>query len=347
MTTEPLASQRVELPSADLAQVIELYYERGWTDGLPVVPATEERVREFLAHAGKRPADVIGVVPTRGRVITTEKVAINAVMAGCRPEYMPVVVSIVEAMAEPQFNWHGSMASTGGSAQLIVVNGPVAKRLGINAGVNVFGPGFRANATIGRTVRLINMNVTGGTPGVLDKSTFGHGGKYSFCIAENEDASPWEPLHVQRGFKPAESAVTVFAVHPPLQFMDHASNTPEDLLESAAEAMSVFGPNLGEIALVWSPEHVQVFRNAGWTKRRAMERLAQRAVGSAARLQRQGRGSSERAAAAQGKPLRPVVTGPDAIAMLVAGGEAGGFSCIVPPWGGGHMSKSVTRLIQA
>ena len=164
-----LTSDRVDV--ADAANVTEFYYEKGWTDGLPVVPATEERVRQFLSAAGRAPSDVIGVVPTRGRVITAEKVAINAVMAGCRPEYMPVLVAVIEAMCEPDFNYHGSQASTGSSAQLIVVSGPIAKELDINSGVNVFGPGVRANSTIGRAVRLINMNVTGGTPGILDKST--------------------------------------------------------------------------------------------------------------------------------------------------------------------------------
>jgi hypothetical protein len=218
--------------------------------------------------------------------------------------------------------------------------------LGINCRDGVFGPGFRANATIGRTVRLVNMNVAGGVPGVLDKSTFGHGGKYSFCIAENEEASPWEPLHVQRGCKPGQSAVTVFAVHPPLQMMDHASNQPEDLLDSCAHYMSVFGPNLGEIAVVWSPEHAGVFRRAGWSKRRACDYLAQRARGPVARLIRQGRHYEDAAKAKPEETTKPVVTGPDAIAMLVAGGEAGGFSCIVPPWGGGHMSKSVTKVVK-
>ncbi|MCH8191923.1 MAG: hypothetical protein IIC80_11305 [Chloroflexi bacterium] len=328
MAQEALASERADVSGAD---AIEFYYEKGWTDGLPVVPATEERVREFLAHAGKNPSDVIGVVPTRGRVITAEKVAINAVLAGCRPEYMPVVVAVIEAMTEPEFNYHGSLASTGGSAQFIVVNGPIAGELDINCGVNAFGPGWRANATIGRAIRLIIINVTGGIPGDLDKSTFGHGGKYSFCIAEHEEASPWEPLHVQRGLRPNESAVTVFAVHPPFQFHDSTSNTPEGLLASAARSMALYGPNLAEIVIVWSPEHIGAFRNAGWTKRQAMEHLAEHAV----------------TAVDAGQEPRPVVSAADDISMLVAGGDAGAFSIIIPPWGGGRISKAVTKPIMA
>ena len=343
MQQESLTSERVEIDPAD---AIEFYYEKGWTDGLPVVPASEERVRLFLDQARMPPSEVVGVVETRGRVITAEKIAINAVMAGCRPEYMPVVVAVVRAMLEPEFNWHGSLASTGGSAQFIVVNGPIADQLHINAGVNVFGPGFRANATIGRAIRLIIMNVTGGIPGVLDKSTFGHGGKYSFCIAENMAASPWEPLHVQRGLQPQDSAVTVFAVHPPFQFHDHSSNTPEGLIASAADAMRPCGPNLGEFIVVWSPEHVMRFRQAGWTKRQAMEALYREATGTVAQLRRKGRGSSEGLDGADDSDLKPVVTSPDGIAMVVAGGDAGGFSCVISPWGGGHISKSVTKRIE-
>ena len=223
MAADALTSERVDV---DLNDAIEACYERGWTDGLPVVPPTEDRVAAFLEAAGNQPTDVLGVVETRGRVITAEKAAINAVMAGCLPEYMPVVNAVIRAMTTPEFNWHGSIASTGGSAQLIVVGGPIAEELGVNHGVNLFGPGFRPNATIGRAVRLIIMNVTGGTPGLLDRSTFGFGGKYSFVIAEDEEASPWEPLHVQRGLDPAESAITVYAAHSPTQFIDHSSNTP-------------------------------------------------------------------------------------------------------------------------
>ena len=327
MPQEALASDHVDV---DVADAIETYFERGWTDGLPVVPATEGRVHAFLDAASLQPSDVLGVVETRGRVITAEKVAINAVMAGCKPEYMPVVVAVVEAMVEPEFNWHGSLASTGGSAQLIVVNGPIRQALGVNSGVNVFGPGFRANATIGRAIRLIIMNVTGGIPGVLDKSTFGHGGKYSFCIGEHEEASPWEPLHVQRGLSPGDSAVTVFAVHPPFQFHDHASNTPEGLLESAALAMSGCGHSFGEFVVVWSPEHVLRFRQAGWSKRQSMDHLHRTARGSLADLRRRGRHFEDQAGA--GADERPVVSTADGIAMIVAGGDAGGFSCVIPPW---------------
>ena len=335
MAADALTSERVDV---DLHDAIEACYERGWTDGLPVVPPTEDRVAAFLEAAGNQPADVLGVVETRGRVITAEKAAINAVMAGCLPEYMPVINAVIRAMTTPEFNWHGSIASTGGSAQLIVVGGPIAKELGVNHGVNLFGPGFRPNATIGRAVRLIIMNVTGGTPGLLDRSTFGFGGKYSFVIAEDEEASPWEPLHVQRGLDPGESAITVYAAHSPTQFIDHSSNTPEGLIASAADAMRPTGANHNEFVVVWSPEHILRFRQAGWTKRQAMEALFHEAHGSVKEIKARARGEDV--------DLRPIVSSPDGVIMLVGGGNAGGFSIVVSPWGAGYMSQSVTQAVE-
>ena len=343
MQQSNLTSERVAVE--DAANVVEFYFEKGWTDGLPVVPATEERVREFLSAAGRAPSDVIGVVPTRGRVITAEKVAINAVMAGCRPEYMPVLVAVLEAMCEPEFNYHGSQASTGSSAQLIVVNGPIANELELNSGVNVFGPGVRANSTIGRAVRLINMNVTGGTPGILDKSTLGQGGKYSMCMAENEQASPWETLQVQRGFAPTENTVTVFAVFSPLQVSDGASNSPEALLDNFALAMTGMRPGMGEFVIVMSPEHARIFRNAEWTKRQAMEYLHEHAAVSAEDLKRQGRLSGD-VEPGDATDMQPMVKTSDGIVFLIAGGEAGGFSSLISRWGGGTSSRSITKVIK-
>jgi len=343
MQQEQLVSERVHVD--DPGNVIEFYYEKGWTDGLPVVPATEERVRQFLSASGRSPSDVVGVVPTRGRVITAEKVAINAVMAGCRPEYMPVLVAVLEAMCEPEFNYHGNQASTGSSAQLIVVNGPTAKELDINSGVNVFGPGARANSTIGRAVRLINMNVTGGTPGILDKSTLGQGGKYSMCIAENEEASPWETLHVQRGFDPDDNVVTVFAVFSPTQVSDGASNSPENLLDNFAYNMKGMRNGMGEFVVVLSPEHAEIFRNAEWSKRQAMEYLHERASVSTEELKRLGKLPGD-PGPGDSTDMRPVVKTADGIVFLVAGGEAGGFSSLISRWGGGTSSRSISKVIK-
>ena len=172
-------ARAAEVDVAGWAEAVEAYFERGWTDGLPVVPATEETIRPFLAAAGLGPDDIVLTEATRRRSISAEKIAINAAMAGCRPEYMPVLLAALEAMADPAFTLHGAITSTGGSATLVVVNGPIRQRLGFNAAGNVFGPGWRANATIGRAIRLITLNCLGALPGLLDRSTQGHPGKYS------------------------------------------------------------------------------------------------------------------------------------------------------------------------
>ncbi len=345
MQQETLSSQQHNV--AGFYEAIELYYDKGWTDGLPVVPPTEELVRQFLAACGRQPSDVVGVVPTRGRAITAEKIAVNAVMAGCRPEYMPVLIAVVEAMTEPEFNYHGCLASTMGSAPMIIVNGPIVKELDFNAGVNVFGPGWRANATIGRAVRLIIINLTDGTPGLLDRSTLGHGGKYSMCIAENEDASPWEPLHVQRGMSPTDSAVSVFAVLAPLQVSDAGSNTPEAVLENLSQSMSVFTARNGQFLIVLPPEIAQVFGDAGWSKRQATEYLQRRAVVTSEQLSKRPTAAIAGApASADPDASYPVVSSPDGLFLLVAGGDAGGFCDLIVPWGGGNMTKGVTKLIR-
>ena len=215
MSNLPLTSNRYAFD--DATEAIEYYLRQGWTDGLPIVPPTPQRVSQFLEYTGLSPSEIVGAEPVKGRVITAEKVAINAVMAGCLPEHLPVVIAAVEAMSETPFNFHGVSVSTAGTVVLTVVSGPIAKELAVNSGVSVFGPGHRANATIGRAVRLIISNVTGAVPGVLDKSTLGHAGKYTWCIAEAEDESLWEPLHVERGFSASQSAVTVFAGLSPIQ----------------------------------------------------------------------------------------------------------------------------------
>ena len=248
MTVRSLTSKRLEFASAD--EAIESYLERGWTDGLPVVPPTPVRVGDFLEYSGRPPSEIIGAEPTKGRVITAEKVAINAVMAGCLPEYGPVVLAAVEALCEPSFNLHAITVSTAGAAVLVAVNGPAASETGLNSGVSLFGPGHRANAAIGRAVRLVIGNVTGAAPGVLDKATLGHAGKYTWCIAEAEETSPWEPLHVEpweplhveRGLPADQGAVTVFAGLSPIQVSNGESDRPEEILDSFTDAMFAAGP---------------------------------------------------------------------------------------------------------
>src|SRR5215467_11235849 len=199
----------------DLADAIESLFERGVTDGLPVVPPTRRLVDRAVAASGRDGGELIALVPPNYGRATVEKIAINAVMAGCRPDYLPVVLAAVEAMCDEKFDLLGVSGTTDAVAPLVIVNGPIRQALDINAGAGVFGPGWRANATIGRAVRLCWVNIGGARPGVISMSTFGGPGRYTCCIGENEEASPWEPLHVEHGFDPADSTVGVMAAEAP------------------------------------------------------------------------------------------------------------------------------------
>jgi hypothetical protein len=339
-----LTSQRYKVESLDAA--VEFCYAKGWSDGLPVVPPTEPAVRAMLEAAGLAPDAEVAYLSQRAVRITAEKVAINAVMAGCLPEYAPVVVAAVDALCAPEHNVNGSAASTGGSAPLIIVTGPIAKRIGMNGGVNLFGPGNRANATIGRAIRLILMNVGGATPGVMDKSTIGHPGKYSYCITEDDDARPWPPFHTQRGLPAEASAVTVYASAAPLYVDNHHSNTTEGILRTIASSMASVGRlGLGAFAVVLCPEHVAVIAREGWGADRIRESLAREARASVAHLKRTGRLPGDPTPADE-EEHRYAVRGPDDILLLVGGGSAGGFSAVIPPWAGGRSSRPVTREIR-
>ena len=328
------------------AEAVEAYFERGWTDGLPVVPATAETVRPFLDAAGCAAGEVVLTETTRRRTITAEKVAINAVLAGCRPEYMPVLLTALEAMADPAFTLHGAITSTGGSATLVVVNGPIRQRLGFNAGGNVFGPGCRANATIGRAIRLITLNCLGAQPGLLDRSTQGHPGKYSYCIAELEEENPWEPLHVSRGLAPGTSAVTVFAAEGPHNVLSHYGETAEAVIVALADTMASLGSfSPGESFVVLAPEHVQILARDGWTKPRIREALYARARRTVADLKWGGKLAG---AVESGDETRweHRGRGPEDIHIVVAGGGAGGHSAFIPSWSRDRNSLSVTREIR-
>jgi hypothetical protein len=265
-------------------------------------------------------------------------------MAGCLPEYFPVVLAVLEACMDPRWgHFHGSTASTGGTAQLIVVNGPIRTRLGMNAGINVFGPGNRANATIGRAMRLILLNVFGMTPGLFDMSVQGHPGKYSFCIAENEEESPWAPWHVERGFHPHESTVTVIAARGVQPVETRGANTPEGVLHTIADTMVHLGAidNRPKV-VVMGPEHAQLIARHGWSKaevRRFLAENARRPVDDVERVRMRRRSSVDRE-----EPQIPALLplerdgyvyqgqGPDHILLVVAGGNNGGVSSVIPTW---------------
>jgi len=245
-----LTSKRYQVK--DVGDAIEFCFAQGWTDGLPVVPPTPERVGAMLEAARLAPQQQVVS-------ITAEKVAINAVMAGCKPEYMAVVVAAVEGIGDPAWSYHGPGTSTGGAAVLMIVNGPIARELDINCGDNLFGPGWRANLTIGRALRLVMRNVCGSRPGLLDRGTLGHPGKVSYVIAENEAESPWTPLHVERGFRPEQSTVTVMAAESPHQCYNQLSNTPEGVLTTVADAMRLGGSagRQPQYAVIIAGEHMR------------------------------------------------------------------------------------------
>jgi hypothetical protein len=339
-----LASTEIE--TAGWPEAVEACFERGWSDGLPVVPATPARVLQCLAAAGREPQEVLFREPTRRRTVTVEKVAINAVLAGCRPEYLPVVLAALEAMADPAYNLHGAITSTGGSAPLVVVNGPVRRTLGINGGANLFGPGWRANATIGRALRLVILNCLGAQPGVLDRSTQGHPGKYTYCIGELEEESPWEPLHVERGFAPAASTVTVFAAEGPHNVLTHYGHDAEAILLTLADVLAGLGSfSPGQSVLVLAPEHVRILARDGWTKARLRETLYDRARRTLAELKRAGKVAGPVEPGDETRLVRRG-QGPEDIAIVVGGGAAGGHSAFIPSWSRNRNSLIVTRPVR-
>ena len=341
-TAWTLTSRHIELENP--SEAIEFFYQQGWSDGLPVVPPTPARVREFLEYSGNFPGDILGVIPARNRVITAEKVAINAVMAGCLPNYMPVIVAAIEAMCQEQFNLHGISATTGGTAPLLIVNGPAVQQLNINGGVNCFGPGVRANATIGRAIRLILMNVCGSIPGVIDKACIGHPGKYSYCIAEDEAGNPWEPLSVERGVPAEISAVTVFAGEAPHFVNSQLGGTGERLIGSIANTMLGTVYLGGNWVLVLCPEHVTIFKKEGWTKAQIREAVYERAVRPFSEFKRiAGYPDSAISAEDAGVSYHYLQT-PEDLLIVTAGGKAGGFSAVIPPWAAAD-SRSVTRAV--
>ena len=332
----------------DAAALIEAYYERGWTDGLPVVPPSDKSLAAMLAAGGLRGDEAIGEIPDRGVVVTAEKLAINAIMAGCRPEYLPVVVAAIRGLCHRDFAYHGPASSTGGSAMVLIVNGPIAKRIGINSGNNAFGQGTRANATIGRAVRLVMMNAMSTRPGLLDRATLGNPGKYSFCFAENEAAHPWEPLHVERGFRREDSAVTVYASNSLYQVYNQLAATPEPLLRCFVDALINLGiPNVkgfNQALVVFAGEHTEVLGKAGWTKREIAEYIVEHARRPLADFKRAARIPGEATPADETK-LRALFERPEDILIVSAGGRAGSWSACLPGWGN-KWTQAVTTVIE-
>jgi len=341
-------------PADTLEEAVELCYARGWTDGLPVVPPTLPAIERVIQYLGRDPAQVIGLVPPKNRVATIEKVAINCVMAGCLPEYVPVVLAALDAMLQESFNLNGVQTTTHCCWPLVIASGPIVERLGFNTRDAALAGCARANATIGRAVRLILWNLGGGYPGDPCKTTLGHPGYYSYCIAEDPTTNPWAPLHVERGFAPDDSCVTVAAVEAPHHIATSAGHaTPEQMLRILSDSLSTIGSNwirqAGYGVLILGPLAAQTLARGGYSKddlRRHLMKTSGKPVkvvrsipnlvdeshpGHWARLA--DRGNDEAL-------LVPAIPTPESLVITVTGGWGGlaGFSAVCPGWGvpGGH-----------
>jgi hypothetical protein len=337
----------------------ETLFERGVTDGLPVIPPTRERVTAMVAGSGREPADLVALVPPNFGRATVEKIATNAVMAGCRPEYLPVVIAGVEAMCDDAFDLHGVSATTNFHSPLFVVNGPARKALDINCARGAFGPGWRANATIGRALRLIVANVGGASAGTMSMSTMAHPGRYTYCIGEHEEESPWDSLAVEHGFAASDSTVAAFAGEAPHGVYDHRSTTAKDLLITISRSLEVISHHKsthhGDTLLVFSPEHAQVIATDGWGKADMRDFLWNRLRKPVSELIPGVDGGEGLPAHVMAKfehpetdtTLIPKFREPDNLKFVVAGGTAGRFTAIIPGWTFPKMSRLVIKKVQS
>jgi len=349
-SASPPESALLDLPSDDPQEVLEALTQRGLGDGLPVIPPTSERVEAMLAGAGgNNPHEVIATLEPRLGAATRQAIAANAVMAGCRPEHMPVITAAVKAVSQPEFNLLGVNATTHPTAPLLIVHGECAQLGGFESQTGAFGPGNRANATVGRALRLILLQVAGARPGDGDASTQGQPSKYSYCVAENITASPWESYPRSLGIT-APSAVTVHAGENPHNFHDMESEVPEPILDKGASVMATLGCNnaaigQGEFFIGLCPEHAQTIANAGWSRRDVQMYLYERARRPAAELRTQFALRAWRPwqQSLPDEVLAPMTDSPDNIKVFVVGG-AGKHSCVIPSWG---MTRSVTLPVES
>jgi hypothetical protein len=340
-----LRSKRYAVDDVMAAQ--EFFHSRGWTDGLPVVPPTPQAVEACLEWVLMPPDQLIGIEPVRQRAITAEKLAVNAVMAGCLPMHFPVVIAAFTAMLQEPFLLHGATASTGGCAILIVVNGPIRQELGMSGTFNALGPSDRATTVIGRAIRLVLCNLLDARPGDVDRSTLGHPGKISYCVAEDEEHSPWLPLAEERGIPPQVSAVTVLAAGAPRQFMNEWTTQPEEILDTyVAEIranMRHYSIWPGNYALVVPPQLRAHFARAGWSKADVRRYVAQKARIRRGEWAECGKGS---VVGERGDREYAAFTDDNDVLVIAAGGPAGGFGAVIPPWYG-NKSRAVTMAIGA
>ncbi len=353
----PLRARRIEIGSGDDEH--EFMFDQGLGDGLPLVPPTPERVLRMLGGTRRDPREVVALVPPNMGEATVEKVAINAVMAGCRAEYLPVVLAALEAVCTDEFNIHGVMATTMGASPVLVVNGPIRERIGMNMGLGALGQGNRANATIGRALRLVIRNVGGARPGGTERSTLGNPMKFTMCFAELEERSPWEPMHVERGFARSDSVVTALAMTSgPVQMVDQESRSAPQLAGTFGLCLeSAFNPKMHfatDALVVVCPEHVDTLARDGWGKaeiRRRIQEITSRPVRELVEDERSGSGFrravAERMSGEELERRLPKFRRDEDIHIVVAGADAGKFSGAFHGWATGEIgSQPVSRKIE-
>jgi hypothetical protein len=332
-------------------EVYHLFLENGWTDGFPIIPPTEERVAAFIEAAGKDADTLIGLIAPQNGEATVRSIAINACMAGARPDYMPVLIAAVKAMTAEWFNLRAIQTTTHPCAPLLFVNGPVAQRLGMNTGANAFGQGSHANATIGRAIRLILQNIGGALPGQRDRATQGQPSKFTYCVAENEAANPWEPLHVELGYDRSQSTVTVIGGENPHNVNDHYSNRPEGLMATIADSACTMGMNNAYLMfsnpmLCLGPEHADVLAAGGWSKEMVKQYIFEHARKTIGQLKQGGmynmREWTPEFDVQDETQTVPIVQKPDDILVTVVGGP-GRHSSFIPTFG---LTRAVTQVIE-
>ena len=343
-------SEKIKITRDAFAEINELFYKRGWGDGLPIVPPTAERVREMLKGTDLPPDRVISVVPPKGGQATVEKIAVNAVMAGCRPEYMPVLIAATEAAAEPEFSLSTLGTTTSNDCPLVIVSGPVARQLDINSGSNALGRGWRANASIGRAFHMILNNIGGSWPGVNDMSSLGHPGEFANCLAEIDEGNPWGPLHAEFGFSRGANVVTIVAAES-FQAVVGLGLTSEQFLDRLSGRLSGFrSPRIPPMLIILNFDTVDILNGDGWTRDRIKKLLAERAATPLSENEGQSSKNGKPPAGAPDlfpKSITPGVMASvpsiDQLLILVEGGPPGEKNMIVPIWAG---SKPISREIK-
>ena len=342
--------------SAPPVDEFEYFFEKPWSDGLPVIPPTEERLGLMLAGTNRAPDEVIGDVPPLLAQADVRTIAVHAVMAGCKPEYMPVLIGAVEAILEEKFNAGGVQATLSCAAPLLIVNGPYARKIGIHGGLGCFGPGNRANATIGRAIRLLLLNVGGGIPGITSMSTFSQPGRFTFCIAENEEESPWESLALTKGFGADADVVTVVHVEGPVMVWDDVSNDPERMFPSIADTMSHLGAwncwASTDLVVAMSPQQAAICAKRGYSKTDVHGRLCEIAGRTVGELKTGGHFRENRIKdfpipvdLEDDDAFVPTIKEAQRLLLIVAGGIPGPMTAVMHGWNGS--SHSVSRSFES